>query len=289
MARTRAPPLRDSLTRNVVGVTIPAMRVTARASEKAYRASRAAATTSSHSRRTEPDVIASLALALLLVPDTGRSLPAGRPAVSPASVADTGRAPGDTLRPPADTLRPGTDTLRVHADSARPAPRTIGEAEQRAAAQDTVPRRRRRVTVEYSDAYGQRLTWHRWLSYPIVPLFAAQWYLGEQLMQDQQGASDATKVGHRTIATLTAGIYTANTITGLMNLWEGRDDPSGRLKKWVHAISFVAADAAFIYGATLAQRAQVEGAGPRELHRTVELSAIGISVASWAMMLLWKD
>jgi hypothetical protein len=166
---------------------------------------------------------------------------------------------------------------------------TIAAAE-RAVAQDTTPRRRKRVVaVEYSDGYGKRLTWHRWLSYPIVPLFAAQYYLGEKLMDNQRGASDLTKNGHRAIATMTAGLYTFNTVTGVMNLWEGRNDPSGRFRKWLHAAMFVTADAGFIYGASLAGDAQKYGQEFREKHRNVELASIGISVASWAMMLLWKE
>ena len=156
--------------------------------------------------------------------------------------------------------------------------------------EDTQPKRRKRgPVVEYSEAYGSRLTWHRWLSYSIVPLFAAQYVLGEKLMDDQRGASSSVKDGHRIIATATAGLYTFNTVTGVWNLWEGRHDPSGRLRKWIHAAMFVTADAGFVYGATLARDAQLYGQEYRERHRTVELTSIGISVASWAMMLLWKD
>ncbi|MBI3789675.1 MAG: hypothetical protein HY275_02220 [Gemmatimonadetes bacterium] len=224
-----------------------------------------------------------LLVALVLVTASDTTL---RPRADAAvhAATDTVRTADTTGRVRADTLR--RDTTRVAEPAATP---TLAQAEARAQAADTLPVRRRRLVVEYSDAYGTRLTWHRWLSYPIVPLFAAQYYFGEQLMADQRGASDLTKVAHRSIATMTAGIYTANTVTGLMNLWEGRHDPSQRLKKWVHAALFVTADAGFVYGATLAQRAQVEGQDARELHRTVELTSIGISVASWAMMLLWKD
>ena len=174
--------------------------------------------------------------------------------------------------------------------TASPAAAPTVAAAEVVAAQDTTPRRRKRVqAVEYSEGYGQRLTWHRWLSYSIVPLFAAQYYFGEKLMEDQRGASDLTKNGHRAIATMTAGLYTFNTVTGVMNLWEGRHDPSGRFRKLLHAAMFVTADAGFVYGATLAGDAQKYGQEFRDKHRTVELASIGVSVASWAMMLLWKD
>ncbi len=198
------------------------------------------------------------------------------------------------LAPLADTAvvrRPATDTVPPAVVL------TLPEAERRAALApadtDTVqapaPRRRKVVpVVEYSDAYTSRLNWHRWLSYPIVPLFAAQWYLGNRLIQNQQDAA-WVRNGHRAVATATAGIYTVNTVTGLMNLWEGRNDPSGRVKKWVHALSFAVADAGFVYGAYLAKDAQLYGQTYRDRHRTVELTSMGISVASWAMMLFLKD
>ncbi len=226
-----------------------------------------------------------LAAVLLVLPDTGarlRLVPTVPSGLVGVLVADTAR------KAVADTGK------HAERDSTPAAPADSGAASvasaEAVAKQDTVPRRRKRVeAVEYSEGYGQRLWWHRWLSYPIVPLFAAQYYLGEKLMVNQSGASDLTKNGHRAIATATAVIYTANTVTGLMNLWEGRNDPSSRVKKYLHAAMFVAADAGFVYGATLAGDAQKYGQEFRDKHRTVELTAIGISVASWAMMLLWKD
>jgi hypothetical protein len=185
------------------------------------------------------------------------------------------------------------DTLSVRAPCHESA-RSLREAElcaAAAAAQDTLPpprRRPRAPIVEYSEAYGTRVTWHRRLSYPIVPLFAAQWYLGERLMQNQRGP-EWIGVSHRAVATATAGIYTFNTVTGLWNLWEGRKDPSGRVRKWLHAAAFVVADAGFVYGASLADEAENGGVDRRRQHRTVELASIGVSVASWAAMLFLKD
>ncbi len=209
--------------------------------------------------------------------------------------ADTGRADTTAKARGAAPIRTPVDSAaRVIVDTAAAGAEpllTVQEAERRAALPtDTTPKRRTRVqSVEYSDAYGTRVTWHRWFSYAIIPLFGAQYVLGEQLMENQRGASDGVKIGHRAIATATAGLYTFNTVTGIWNLWEGRNDPSGRTRKWVHAALFAVADAGFVYGATLARDAQLYGAGARERHRNVELASMGLSIASWGLMLLWKD
>lgn len=226
-----------------------------------------------------------VALLCTLAADTGRGTLA----------ADSGRA--DTTakgRGTATTKAPVDSAALVGRDSAQPGsgiPLTLHEAERRVAANsDTTPQRRKRVlAVECSGAYGTRVTWHRWFSYAIIPLFGAQYVLGERLMVDQRGASDRVKIGHRAVASVTAGLYTFNTVTGIWNLWEGRHDPSGRTRKWVHAALFAAADAGFVYGATLAHDAQLYGAEARDRHRNVELASMGLSIASWGLMLLWKD
>src|SRR4051794_14879525 len=50
--------------------------------------------------------------------------------------------------------------------------------------QDTT-RRPRRKAIEVSEAYGERLTLHRWASYAMVPVFAAQYVSGTKLFDAQ--------------------------------------------------------------------------------------------------------
>lgn len=177
---------------------------------------------------------------------------------------------------------------RDHTAAGGERPLTVREAERRVAVNsDTTPQRRKRVlALVYSDAYGTRVMWHRWFSYAIIALFDAQYVLGEKLMEGQRGTSDRVKHGHRAIATATAGLYTFSTVTGSWKLGEGRHDPSGRTRKRVHAALFAAADAGFVYGATLAHDAQLYGAEARDRHRNVELTSMGLSIASWGLLLL---
>ena len=153
---------------------------------------------------------------------------------------------------------------------------------------DTVRRRKRGALVSYSGFYSARLTLHRVLSFAMVPLFIGSYVTGEQLIRKGPEAPAWARRSHGPLATGTAVVFGLNTITGLWNLWDSRKDPSGRFKRYLHSILFTGATAAFTYaGTTLAEDAE-QSASKRSLHRTVALSAMGVSVVSWSMMLLFK-
>jgi len=152
--------------------------------------------------------------------------------------------------------------------------------------QDTV--RRRRKSVEVSDWYGRRLTIHRTLAYASLPVFGAQWVAGERLFKYGNTAPTWAKTTHRAGATTLAGIFTVNTVTGLWNLWDSRSVPQNRALRTVHALSILAADGAFTWaGATLSNQAE-QSLDKRKLHRTVALSAMGVTVVSGAAMKLFN-
>jgi hypothetical protein len=162
---------------------------------------------------------------------------------------------------------------------------TIAVVESRAV-QDTV--RRRRKAVQISDWYGRRLTIHRDLAYASIPVFAAQWVAGNQIFQLGTAAPTWAKTTHRAGATALAGIFTVNTVTGLWNLWDSRSVPQNRALRTVHALSMLAADGAFTWaGATLSNQAE-QSLDKRRLHRTVALSAIGVTAASGVAMKLFN-
>jgi hypothetical protein len=151
---------------------------------------------------------------------------------------------------------------------------------------DTVHRRPRAVTI--SDAYYTRLEIHRWSAYAILPLFAFQYAAGRRLFNDPAAAPTWAKTGHRVGATLLATAFTVSTVTGVWNLWDSRHVPQNRALRYVHALSMIAADGAFTYaGATLSTQAENSLAKRRE-HRTVALSAMGVTLASALMMKLWN-
>jgi hypothetical protein len=162
------------------------------------------------------------------------------------------------------------------------------EPDSSTATQDTIVRRKKKAIVSYSGFYSARLTLHRVLSYTMIPLFAASYVTGDQILKHGPEAPAWARKSHAPFATATAALFTVNTITGLWNLWDSRKDPAGRFKRYLHSFLFIAASAGFTYaGTTLATQAE-NSESKRRLHRTVALSSMGVSVVSWSMMLLFK-
>jgi hypothetical protein len=146
------------------------------------------------------------------------------------------------------------------------------------------PPRPRVKAVEVSDWYNRRLTIHRWLSYATVPTFGFQYAAGKQIWDKGDAAPAWARNGHRAGAAILAGIFTVNTVTGAWNLWDSRSVQEGRTRRYLHAVSMLAADAGFTWaGAKLSEEAETD-LDKRRLHRTVALTSIGISVVSGVLM-----
>src|SRR5438874_1663021 len=111
----------------------------------------------------------------------------------------------------------------------------LGIALQVAAATpvDTTPRRP--IAIEYSDAYYQRVLIHKWGSYVELPVFAAEYALGEKLLSSSP-QPDWVKPAHVGTALALGGLFAVNTVTGAWNLWEGRADPEQRALIVTHSI-----------------------------------------------------
>ena len=152
--------------------------------------------------------------------------------------------------------------------------------------------------IEYSDAYAVRLKIHEIASYAELPLFAAEYLLGEKLLRDQRndvnqggedgGSRSSARGAHSAVAAGLGVLFTVNTVTGGWNLYESRKDPSGRTRKWLHTITMLAADAGFLWTAAAAEGARESNAGART-HRTRAIASMSLATASTIMMWLWKD
>jgi hypothetical protein len=160
-------------------------------------------------------------------------------------------------------------------------------------APDTLPGGRPRA-IEYSDGYYTRLHIHRIASYLTIPLFAAQYAAGQALVgKDRRSAPSWARDLHGPLAGAVAGLFGVNTVTGVWNLWEGRKDPNGRTRRWVHGLSMIAADAGFVItGATAPHREEgttsfrTSGSGT---HQAVAIASMSVALSSYLMMLIWKD
>lgn len=192
-------------------------------------------------------------------------------------------------QPPADTAPPGAVVLGgTRAGVARPA---LAAASLRLAA-DTGRR-----AVDHSDWYYRRLTVHRYTSYAMVPLFAAQYVLGDRLVDAREGggeASSSTRNLHGVAAGGIAGLFAINTVTGAWNWWEDRREPEGRTRRTVHSLLMLAAGAGFVATGVTANSIEDDGEGEGEggdadAHRNIAIGSMAVATAGAALMWFWKE
>ena len=169
---------------------------------------------------------------------------------------------------------------------------------------DSVKARPRLKAIEYSDWYNRRLTIHKYGSYAMLPLFGAEYYLGEKLIKgDASGGEKSVHVG---VATGIGVLFAVNTVTGAWNLWDSRKDPTDRTKRIVHSVLMAAADAGFALaaasaeddegdeheGATLdragASRAVEGGEDDNSTHKRIAIASFGVSTVGTVLMWFFK-
>lgn len=145
--------------------------------------------------------------------------------------------------------------------------------------------------VEYSDAYGTRLAIHRVASYAELPLFVAEYAIGQSLLNKERTTGrppSGLKSAHSIVAGSLGVLFAVNTVTGVWNLVEARHDPNGRTRRTVHAVGMLLADAGFLYTASLAEGARETDAGANR-HRNAAIASISVASLSTLMMYFWKD
>ena len=178
-------------------------------------------------------------------------------------------------------------------DTAGIAPRLLPPTAMSPAPADTPVVQRPRA-IEYSDAYYTRLTVHRYGSYAMIPLFVAEYSLGQNLMNDASPAS-WMKPAHVAAAGGIGVLFGVNTITGVWNLWESRDDPAGRTRRIVHSVMMIASDAGFAAAAALSPgrnhgfTTYGDFLHRERVHRNVAIGSFALSTVGGAMMWFWKQ
>jgi hypothetical protein len=153
------------------------------------------------------------------------------------------------------------------------------------------PVARRPRAISYSDQYYTRLTIHRYGSYAMLPLFAAEYALGQNLINDANPSS-WMKPAHTGVALGVGALFVVNTVTGVMNLWESRDDPSNRTLRIAHTVLMLASDAGFaITGAVTPKHHSLdfnEVQRSRTRHKNWAIGSMAVSTAGTALMWFWN-
>lgn len=143
--------------------------------------------------------------------------------------------------------------------------------------------------IEYSDAYQLRAKVHKIGSFAMLPLAAAEYALGQSVYNGNTGNKDL----HVATGAAIGGLFAINTVTGVWNLVESRNDPNGRTKRWAHALLMMAADAGFLATAAMAPESERRSVttsvtDQRSRHRTMALTSLALGTAGYLLMLIGK-
>lgn len=196
-------------------------------------------------------------------------------------------AAADTLPPDSTRATPAADSAIV-ADTAGPrlTASPFAPTADRQPPTDTIRPRRPRA-IEYSDWYARRLTIHRIGSYTMIPLFAAEYALGQRLLSTSPRPA-WVRPTHIGVAWGTAALFGVNTLTGAWNLWDSRHDENGRTRRIAHTALMLASEAGFAYTGAIANQARTSFDAAHR-HRNAALASMGVSIAGTGMMWFWKD
>lgn len=154
------------------------------------------------------------------------------------------------------------------------------------AAQTAAPAK---VAVEYSDAYRLRAKIHKYSSFAMLPLFATEVALGQSLYNN--GGEGSRRSAHAAVGAGIGALFAVNTVTGGWNLWEAREDPNGRTRRWLHGLLMMAADVGFVATTAVAPNREFERGGSnfsgnRDTHRRVAFTSMGLATAGYLVMLI---
>jgi hypothetical protein len=149
--------------------------------------------------------------------------------------------------------------------------------------------------VNLSDGYYTRLDIHRYASYATLPLFLIEYLAGQKLLEKGSAAPLWAERVHKPAAYAVAGVFTLNTVTGLLNLAEASKVPQGKKRRWVHSILMLAADAGFIYGVSVApSTAKIDAriasgkVGGWTPHKISTVASMGVATVGYLLMYLDK-
>jgi hypothetical protein len=154
-------------------------------------------------------------------------------------------------------------------------------------ADDTQPSSARPVAIEYSEGYYKRAKIHKYASFATLPLFATEVALGQTVYNDPNARTSAARNAHIAVGTGITALFAVNTVTGVWNMWESRNDPSHHKLKLLHGILMLGADAGFVatFGSGPGGHESAALDSQKQTHRAIALTSIGLATTSYLLML----
>jgi hypothetical protein len=141
----------------------------------------------------------------------------------------------------------------------------------------------------YSRPYELRKDIHKYASYATLPLFAAEYALGQSL-PSEPGRSGSLRGLHAAVGTGLVGLFFLNTATGGWNLWQSRHETNHRTTRFIHGALMIASNAGFV--ATAASAPSHDNLSSfdhdRTVHRNLAIASISVGTAGYMLALFGR-
>jgi len=141
----------------------------------------------------------------------------------------------------------------------------------------------------YSHAYEVRKDIHKYASYATLPLFAAEYALGQSL-PSEPGRSGSMRGLHAAVGTGLVGLFFLNTATGGWNLWQSRHETNHRTNRFIHGALMIASNAGFVATAASAPSHHNPSTFEhnRTVHRNFAIASISVGAAGYLLALFGR-
>jgi len=141
----------------------------------------------------------------------------------------------------------------------------------------------------YSRAYELRQDIHKYASYATLPLFAAEYALGQSL-PSEPGRSGSMQGLHAAVGTGLIGLFFLNTATGGWNLWQSRHEKNHRTTRFIHGALMIASNAGFVATAASAPSHHSPSGfdHDRTVHRNIAIASITVGTAGYLLALFGR-
>jgi hypothetical protein len=145
--------------------------------------------------------------------------------------------------------------------------------------------------VIYSDGYRLRAKIHKIASFATLPLFAAEYGLGQSLYKNNNLNSDSKRGIHAAVGTGIVGLFGVNAVTGVWNMVEDRKNPDGHRRRLLHGVLMLTASAGFVATSATGPHEHrnrgitVTSNSQKALHRDLAIGSMGIGTIGYSLML----
>ena len=172
-----------------------------------------------------------------------------------------------------------------------PGPENTADASQSGASQpQPVPAPQQPTPPSpYSRAYELRRDIHKYASYATLPLFAAEYALGQSL-PSEPGRSGSMRGLHAAVGTGLVGLFFLNTATGGWNLWQSRHETNHRTTRFIHGALMIASTAGFVATAASAPSHHNPSSfdHDRTVHRNLAIASVSVGTAGYLLAIFGR-